>query len=215
MARRRLTVKRIDPWSVLKFGAVVNLALLAIGLLVLAVAWFIIERLGLVDQACDIAFEVGFTACGINAGNLFRALVLLGLLGVVVQTAVLVFLSFLHNLIADLTGGLTLSVIDDTPAPVRVSGPPAATTPTGGGRDGGPRRGDERRGSPPVPPLGREGRDRGAADATAPHRPVGTDEPRAGGDAARAGHDAAERRAERRNEDPRRPGSDDDLFSGR
>ena len=115
MVRRRLTVKRIEPWSVLKFGAVANLALLAIGLLVAYVFWFIIERLNIIDQVCAIATDVGFTQCGVNAGNLFRALVLLGLLGVVVQTAVLVFLSFLHNLIADLTGGLALSVIDDTP----------------------------------------------------------------------------------------------------
>lgn len=115
MVRRRLTLKRIDPWSVLKFGAVLNLAMLAIGLLIAYVIWFVIERLNLIDQLCGIATDVGFTQCGVNAGNLFRALVLLGLLWVVVQTAVLVFLSFLHNLIADLTGGLAVSVIDDTP----------------------------------------------------------------------------------------------------
>jgi hypothetical protein len=108
VVRRRLTVRRLDPWSVLKFGAVANLALLAIGLLVAGVVWFVIDRLALVDQACSIALDVGFTQCGINAGNLFRALILLGLLWVVVQTAVLVFLAFLHNLIADLTGGLTI-----------------------------------------------------------------------------------------------------------
>jgi hypothetical protein len=115
VARRRLTIKRLDPWSVLKFGAVANLALLAIFLLVMGVIWFIIERLELVDQACGIATDVGFTSCGINAGNLFQALVLLGLLWAVVQTAVLVFLAFLHNLIADLTGGLVIGVVDDTP----------------------------------------------------------------------------------------------------
>ena len=140
MARRRLTIKRLDPWSVLKFGAVANVVLLAIFLLVAGVVWFIVDRLQLVDQACGIAADVGFTTCGINAGNLFRALVLLGLLWVVVQTAVLVFAAFLHNLIADLTGGLTIGVIDDS-APVRqdtarrvttASTPPVS--PTGSGR---------------------------------------------------------------------------------
>jgi hypothetical protein len=116
VVRRRLAVKRLDPWSVLKFGAVANVALLAIGLLVASVVWFIVDRLQLVDQVCSIAADVGFTQCGLNAGNLFRALVLLGLLWVVIQTAVLVFLAFLHNLIADLTGGIVLGVIDDAPA---------------------------------------------------------------------------------------------------
>lgn len=150
MVRRQLTVKRIDPWSVLKFGAVVNLALLAIGLLFAYVIWFVVDRLNLVDQVCDIVTDVGFTQCGVNVGNLFRALVLLGLLWVVVQTAIYVFFAFLHNLIADLTGGLAFSVIDDTPGAAArgevprtvmssTSTPPPASgarpAPTGGGSD--------------------------------------------------------------------------------
>jgi hypothetical protein len=143
VTRRRLTVRRIDPWSVLKFGAVANVVLLLIWLLVVGVVFYIIDRIGLVDQVCDVVLEVGFEACGVNAGNLFRAIALLGLLGVVILTAVLVFLSFLHNLIADLTGGLTFTVNDDSPVVQRqgVAGTGAITTASGSGRP---------------PPLGRE-----------------------------------------------------------
>lgn len=151
MARRRLTIKRLDPWSVLKFGAVVNVAVLAIALLVVGVVLFFVDRLGLIDQACDIARDVGFTACGLDMGNLFRAVALLGLLAAIVQTAVLVFLAFLHNLIADLTGGLTISVIDDGPATTRpVTTAAAATTGSTPVRTTGT-------GRPPVPPIGSEG----------------------------------------------------------
>jgi hypothetical protein len=168
VVRRRLTVRRLDPWSVLKFGAVANLALLAIGLLVAGVVWFVIDRLALVDQVCSIALDVGFTECGINAGNLFRAMVLLGLLWVVVQTAVLVFLSFLHNLIADLTGGLTLTVIDDTPgAPVAAARGEAtqprrittASTPPEPARQQVPATTPERGAKPPVEPIRRGSND--------------------------------------------------------
>lgn len=152
MARRRMTVKRIDPWSVLKFGFIANVVFLAIFLMLLGVVWFIIDRLQLIDQVCGIATDVGFTECGINAPNLFRSMILLGLLGVVVLTAVFVFLAFLYNLIADLTGGLGLTIVDDslpgssattgssprtvataghqpvssTPGPATGTGPPAA-----------------------------------------------------------------------------------------
>ena len=122
MVRRRLTIKRIDPWSVLKFGAVANVALFAMFLLAMGVVWFIVDRLELVEQICGIATDVGFTACGVNGGNLFRAIVLLGLLWVVIQTAVLVFFAFLHNLIADLTGGLVVGVADDTVGPQQPRG---------------------------------------------------------------------------------------------
>jgi hypothetical protein len=231
VVRRRLTVRRLDPWSVLKFGAVANLALLAIGLLVAGVVWFVIDRLALVDQVCSIALDVGFTECGINAGNLFRAMVLLGLLWVVVQTAVLVFLSFLHNLIADLTGGLTLTVLDDTPAaaargetaaPRRIttaSTPPepeprraVATTPAGGGP------------KPPVAPLHRGGNDQ----ATRPHQPVSTGSTAVGRDqrtspardqrtapsAPAASEPQPTPRGEPARERPRwdRSGDDEDLF---
>lgn len=113
MVRRRMTLKRIDPWSVLKVGFVANLALLAIGLLGGMVVWFFIRRLELIDKVCGMAIEVGFDSCSVDGGNLFRAVLLLGLLGVVVQTGLLVFWAFLANLIADLTGGLKFTFTDD------------------------------------------------------------------------------------------------------
>ncbi len=149
MARRRMTIKRLDPWSVLKFGAFASVVLYAVFLLVAGGVWFIIDRLQLVDQACDIALDVGFTSCGVNAGNLFQVLALLGGMWVIVQTAILVFLAFLYNLIADLTGGLVIGVVDDvsegTPVPratgaITANSPPqgrTGSTSVGGPQDGG------------------------------------------------------------------------------
>lgn len=156
MVRRRLTLKRIDPWSVLKFGFVANVVLLVMFLLVALVVWFIIDRLAIIDQLCDIALDVGFTQCGINFGNLFRALVLLGLLWVVVQTAVLVFFSFLHNLLADLTGGLAVTVNDTTPGAAARQEPVRRSATTGAGEGAGGERRQATAGRPPVPPLGRD-----------------------------------------------------------
>lgn len=168
MARRRLTLKRIDPWSVLKFGFVVNLALLAIFLLGFGTVWFFIQRLGLIDKACSIAEDLGFQNCGVNGGNLFRLMLLLGLLGTIIQTGLLVFFAFLHNLIADLTGGLGFTFVDETPsapaksAPARsgyVSTPaqPTAATPAAAARPAPERPPTERTGAPdrpsaPAPP---------------------------------------------------------------
>lgn len=111
MARRRLIVKHVDPFTVLKFGALLNAA----GFLVLMIAsvfvWFVVVRIGLIDRSCDIASDVGFADCGLSSSTYFLAATLLSLLWAVVQTAMLVFLAFLHNLIADLTGGLSVSVV--------------------------------------------------------------------------------------------------------
>ncbi len=146
MARRRLAIKRLDPWSVLKFGIFLNVVLFAVFLLVGGVVWFIVDRLQLIDQACEIALDVGFTSCAVDPVNLFQVAALLGGMWVVVQTAVMVFLAFLYNLIADLTGGLVIGAVDDTPSgaqqgrPAMVTsstGPTSGRTPGTGGAGGG------------------------------------------------------------------------------
>lgn len=176
MARRRLTVKRIDPWSVLKFGFLVNIVLLIIFLMIMGVVWFIIDRLQIVDQICGIATDVGFTQCGINAPNLFRSLILLGLLWIVIQTAVLVFFAFLYNLISDLVGGIGLTIIDDTT-------PPAAATTTSAnarrvataGHQPGASTGSGRVATSPSPAAAERASARGHDDGTAQQRGTAQD----------------------------------------
>lgn len=113
MARTRTTIRRIDPWSILKFGFVANLVLLGIELLAGIVVWYVIQRLELIQTVCELAGTVGFEECGVDGGALFDTVLVLGLLGVVIQTGIMVFLAFLANLIFDLTGGIVVTLEDD------------------------------------------------------------------------------------------------------
>ncbi|MEX2324587.1 MAG: DUF3566 domain-containing protein [Nitriliruptoraceae bacterium] len=230
MARRQFTVKRIDPWSVLKVGAIASLVITAIAVVALAVIWFMIDRLRLVDQVCGIATDIGFATCGLNAGNFFRATIMLGLLWAVVQTAVFVFLAFLYNLMADLTGGVVLGVVDEndpTPADAR-SAVGARTAAVTGAVAGAAARASERMTSKsprserqerqPEPEQSAAGgtaamprvdRPRRQVERDVPSRPVEREAPKR----------PAEREApsRRRTEDrtTRRPPDDDQLFGGR
>ena len=172
MARRRLTLKRIDPWSVLKFGFVANLALLAIWLLGAGIVWFFVRRLELIEKVCEIAGDVAFVECGINGGNLFRALLLLGLLGTVIQTGLLVFLAFLHNLIADLVGGIGFTFTEEGGAAL----PPAARTSAAATRPAPTAPAPTRPGPGAPAPTGREQPVGSAVSAgwTAPGAPAGS-----------------------------------------
>lgn len=131
MVRRRLAVKRLDPWSMLKFAAVANVVFFLVMVLVAAVIWFVVDRLELIDQACDIATEIGFQRCVVDGGTVMRIAALLAGMLAIVNTAVLVFAAFLHNLIADLTGGLVLGVVEDGPVTQHRRTTDTATT-TGG-----------------------------------------------------------------------------------
>ncbi len=115
MARRRMVLRRIDPFSVLKFGAVANLAVAAIGFVALTILSRALLGSGLVAQICGIASDVGFLECGLESGRITRLLAVLAVVWAVVQTAMLVLLAFLHNLIADLTGGIVVTMEVETP----------------------------------------------------------------------------------------------------
>ena len=131
MARRRMVIRRIDPFSVLKFGAVANLAVGAIGFVAISIVVRVVLGSGLVEQVCDIAADVGFLDCGVDQGGVTRLLAVLAVVWAVVQTALLVLLAFLHNLIADLTGGIALTMEVETPPGTRpaTAAAPAAPTP--------------------------------------------------------------------------------------
>lgn len=139
MARTRVTIRRVDPWSILKFGFVANLVLLGIQLLAGAVIWYVIQRLELIQTVCELAANVGFEECGVDGGALFDTFLVLGLLGVVIQTGILVFLTFLANLIFDLTGGIGVTLEDDrrTPQPGKPSRATGAAAVAGKGSSSG------------------------------------------------------------------------------
>ena len=133
MARRRMVLRRIDPFSVLKFGAVANLAVAAIGFVALTIVSRVLLGSGLVAQICEIAADVGFLECGVEQGRVTSLLAVLAIVWAVVQTALLVLLAFLHNLIADLTGGIAVTMEVETPSsgrPVSGSGSPNPGAPT-------------------------------------------------------------------------------------
>ena len=159
MARRRMVVRKIDPFSVLKFGAVANVAVAAIGFVALSIVSRAVLGSGLIEQVCEIASDVGFLECGISQGRVTRLLIVLALVWAVVQTALLVLLAFLHNLVADLTGGITV-VMD-------VETPPGARPATSGGTSGGA----PARGSVPPPVVARPG-PAGPNDQTTTVEPV-------------------------------------------
>jgi hypothetical protein len=152
-----MVIRKLDPYSVLKFGAVANVAIAAIGFVALSIVTRIVLGSGLVDQICGIAGDVGFLECSVSQGRITRLLIVLALVWAVVQTALLVLLAFLHNLITDLTGGIALTMEIETPPGVRAGeGPTGGPT---GGPSGGPSGGSGPSGrggpspAPVVPPV--------------------------------------------------------------
>jgi hypothetical protein len=112
LARRKVMVRHVDPWSVLKLSLIFYFCVLLVVMLGLAVFWSVLNRLGVVEDALGFLLELNLEVT-INAGNIGRAIFLVGLLNVVLFSAINVFLAFLYNLVSDLLGGLRMTLAEE------------------------------------------------------------------------------------------------------
>ena len=111
--RRRVTVQRVHPWSVLKLSLIFYFCMLLVVMVALALFWSVIINLGVIEAIQSGLGELGFLEVRINGGNLARITFLIGLINVVLWSGINVFMAFLYNLIADLVGGLRVTLSDD------------------------------------------------------------------------------------------------------
>ena len=103
--RARLVLRRLDPWSVLKFSLLFYLCLMLVGLLVFAVIWFVLVNMGVFEEISKFAGNFNLNVA-FPAGKVFRWYIMVGLLGVVLWSIVTVLATLLFNLINDITGGI-------------------------------------------------------------------------------------------------------------
>jgi hypothetical protein len=106
--RARLVMRRLDPWSMLKFSLLFYFCLLLVGVLVFAVIWLVLNNLGVFAAASDLA-EKTFGAnwkLEFKAATVFRWYIAIGLGGVAFWSIATVLLTLLFNLVNDITGGV-------------------------------------------------------------------------------------------------------------
>jgi Transmembrane domain of unknown function (DUF3566) len=106
--RARLVVRRLDPWSMLKFSLLFYFCLLLVGVLVFAAVWLVLNNMGVFAGLSDLS-EKTFGSDFIltfDAGTVFRWYIGIGLGGVVFWSVATVLLTLLFNLVNDITGGV-------------------------------------------------------------------------------------------------------------
>jgi hypothetical protein len=109
---RHVTLRKIDPWSVLKLSLLFSFCVLLVVMLGLTVFWTAVNRVGMVGTLLAFLEDFG-TEVRIDGVAIARAIFLLGMLAVVLWSGINVFLAFLYNLVADLVGGLRVTVSDE------------------------------------------------------------------------------------------------------
>lgn len=113
----KLTLMRIEPWSVMKFSFLIAVALGVASLIAAALLWSIVDSIGLWDQ---------ITAIGTSLNNdqpmpfmeyfefskMMSYVVVVSVVNVIVITAMGTLLAFLYNIVAALLGGIRFTFTD-------------------------------------------------------------------------------------------------------
>ena len=124
--RIRVQIRRVNPWSVLKLSLILYVCLLLVVLVGMTILYTILSSLGVIDTFEDLLTSVwapggGDAATGpndpvtpfqINAGYLFRTLFLIGSISTALWAAFTMFMALLYNLIADLVGGIEVTLVE-------------------------------------------------------------------------------------------------------
>jgi len=117
--RARLHVKRIDPWSVMKFAFAVSFVLFVVIIVATSVLYIALDAMGVFESVNKTLSDM-IGATGSNDSNSFKitakgvigGAALLGLVNVVLFTALATLGAFIYNVCADLVGGIELTLAE-------------------------------------------------------------------------------------------------------
>jgi hypothetical protein len=120
--RARLVVRRIDPWSVLKFSLLFSLCLLVVFVVAVAALYFALQALGVFDSVNQFVRDLtqanaGGTSTGgfdvtFSATRVIGGAAVIGLINVVIITAISTLGAFLYNLCSDIVGGIEVTLAE-------------------------------------------------------------------------------------------------------
>jgi hypothetical protein len=120
--RARLVVRRIDPWSVLKFSLLFSLCLLIVFVVAVAALYFALDSLGVFDSVNQFVRDItqanpdgnatgGFDVT-FSAGKVIGGAAVIGAINVVIVTAISTLGAFLYNLCSDIVGGIEVTLAE-------------------------------------------------------------------------------------------------------
>ena len=117
--RVRLSVSRIDPWSAMKLGFLLAVAIGIMTVVATAVVWYVLDGMLVFQKVQDFVTQIAGEESNVDMlqfvefGRVISIATLLGVVNVVIITALSTIMAFLYNIVAALVGGVHLTLTDD------------------------------------------------------------------------------------------------------
>ena len=116
--RASMQIRRIDPWSALKVSLVLSVALFFVWMIAVAFRYLVLGGMGvwskLNSNVGDLLTSAGGQSGGelVSSGTIFGGAALIGLVNIVLLTAMATVGVFIYNLTTDLVGGIEVTLAD-------------------------------------------------------------------------------------------------------
>jgi hypothetical protein len=113
--RASMQVRRVDPWSVLKVSLVLSVVLFFVWMIAVAFLYLVLGAMGvwskLNSNVGDLLTNTSNSEL-VSSGTIFGGAALIGLVNIVLLTAMATVGAFIYNLTTDLVGGIEVTLAD-------------------------------------------------------------------------------------------------------
>jgi len=115
--RASMQVRRVDPWSVLKVSLVLSVALFFVWMIAVAFLYLVLGGMGVWSKLNSNVGDLLTSGGGsggelVSASTIFGGATLIGLVNIVLLTAMATAAAFVYNLTTDLVGGVEVTLAD-------------------------------------------------------------------------------------------------------
>lgn len=116
--RIELSLAKIDPWSALKIGFILAVAVGIATVVLTAVLWAVLDGMNVFGSLEDFLIRLGADSFlelmeYVRLPRVMSYATILGIMNVILFTAVCTLGALLYNLVASLVGGLRVSLMDE------------------------------------------------------------------------------------------------------
>ncbi|OBB56415.1 hypothetical protein A5757_22595 [Mycobacterium sp. 852013-51886_SCH5428379] len=116
--RASMQIRRVDPWSALKVSLVLSVALFFVWMIAVAFLYLVLGGMGVWDKLNSNVGDLLTSTSGasggelVSSGTIFGGAALIGLVNIVILSAMATAGAFIYNLTTDLVGGVEVTLAD-------------------------------------------------------------------------------------------------------
>jgi len=115
----RLTLSRVDTWSVLKIAFLLSVAVAIASVVLVATLWTVLAGMGTFSAINDLLRTLDRQGSKFDIldylgfGRSISFSIVIGVLNIILMTAIATLSAFLYNICASLVGGVQLTLSDE------------------------------------------------------------------------------------------------------